>query len=235
VVGDGVSYANGSSYIALQTNTGIEPDLNPTYWGQLAAAGASGPAGVAGPTGAQGAAGAAATVAIGTVTTGEAGSFAAVTNSGSSSAAVLNFTIPQGAAGSGGSGGTSGIPFAVISHVEPSGGTPGTTPEYYSVNTSTASAIESASLLTWVPAGCTVTALNVYSQLTASTTLTLRTFATLPSTGVTLLTCTVAAGPSSTTCTVPSGTQVPAGFIDYKITTENGPASPTIWTALACN
>lgn len=38
----------------------------------------------------------AATVAVGTVTTGAAGSSAAVTNSGTSSAATLNFTIPKG-------------------------------------------------------------------------------------------------------------------------------------------
>lgn len=44
-----------------------------------------------------GTAGAAASVAIGTVTTGAAGSLATVTNSGSSAAAVLDFTIPQGA------------------------------------------------------------------------------------------------------------------------------------------
>ncbi len=43
--------------------------------------------------------GAAATVAVGKVTTGAAGSSAAVTNSGTSGAAVLNFTIPRGAQG----------------------------------------------------------------------------------------------------------------------------------------
>ena len=48
--------------------------------------------------------GTAATVTVGTVTTGAAGSSATVANSGTSSAAVFNFTIPQGAAGSGGSG-----------------------------------------------------------------------------------------------------------------------------------
>jgi hypothetical protein len=51
--------------------------------------GAKGASGVAGATGAPGAA---ATVAVGAVTTG---STAAVTNSGSSSAAVLNFTLPS--------------------------------------------------------------------------------------------------------------------------------------------
>lgn len=44
-----------------------------------------------------GTAGASASVAIGTVTTGAAGSSATVTNSGSSAAAVLDFSIPQGA------------------------------------------------------------------------------------------------------------------------------------------
>lgn len=43
--------------------------------------------------------GAAATVSVGKVTTGAAGSGAAVTNSGTSGAAILNFTIPRGAQG----------------------------------------------------------------------------------------------------------------------------------------
>lgn len=43
--------------------------------------------------------GAAATVTVGKVTTGAAGSNAAVTNSGTSGAAILNFTIPRGATG----------------------------------------------------------------------------------------------------------------------------------------
>ena len=43
--------------------------------------------------------GAAATVTVGKVTTGAAGSSAAVTNSGTSGAAILNFTIPRGAQG----------------------------------------------------------------------------------------------------------------------------------------
>ena len=52
-----------------------------------------------GAQGPQGKPGEAATIEIGTVTTAPAGSDAAVTNSGTSSAAVLNFTIPQGATG----------------------------------------------------------------------------------------------------------------------------------------
>lgn len=52
----------------------------------------------------KGAPGDGATVVIGSVTTGAAGSQAAVTNSGTSKDAVLNFTIPRGDTGSGGGG-----------------------------------------------------------------------------------------------------------------------------------
>jgi hypothetical protein len=45
--------------------------------------------------------GAAATISIGAITTGNAGSNATVTNSGTTSAAVLDFTIPRGDAGAG--------------------------------------------------------------------------------------------------------------------------------------
>ena len=50
--------------------------------------------------------GTAATVTVGTTTTGAAGTNASVTNSGSTSAAVFNFTIPQGTAGANGGSST---------------------------------------------------------------------------------------------------------------------------------
>jgi hypothetical protein len=59
------------------------------------------------PTGARGAAGTSATVAVGTTTTGAAGSSAIVTNSGTTSAAVFNFTIPRGDTGAAGASGGS--------------------------------------------------------------------------------------------------------------------------------
>lgn len=71
-------------------------------------AGAIGATGSQGPAGAAGAAGAAATISVGTVTTGAPGSSATVTNSGTSSAAVLDFAIPAGAAGSNGATGATG-------------------------------------------------------------------------------------------------------------------------------
>lgn len=55
-----------------------------------------------GSPGAKGDPGAAATVKVGTVTTGEPGTDAIVTNSGTESAAVLDFTIPRGETGAGG-------------------------------------------------------------------------------------------------------------------------------------
>jgi hypothetical protein len=61
-----------------------------------------------GASGARGAAGASATVSVGAVTTGAPGSQASVTNSGSPGNAILNFAIPQGAAGQNGTNGTDG-------------------------------------------------------------------------------------------------------------------------------
>lgn len=59
-----------------------------------------GPQGETGPQGPSGAPGAAATINVGTVTTTVYGNPAQVTNSGTASAAVLDFVIPQGAPGS---------------------------------------------------------------------------------------------------------------------------------------
>lgn len=107
-IGDAVS-EGGASYIALANNLNVDPALDVagsgTTWALLVARGATGPAGATGATGPQGATGAtgaagpagtAATVTVGTTTTGASGSSASVTNSGTASAAVLNFTIPQG-------------------------------------------------------------------------------------------------------------------------------------------
>ena len=67
-----------------------------------------GPTGPTGPTGATGPAGAAATIAVGTTSTGAEGTNAAVTNSGTSSAAVFDFTIPRGDTGATGPAGADG-------------------------------------------------------------------------------------------------------------------------------
>lgn len=70
--------------------------------------GVQGLQGIQGPKGNDGATGAAATIKVGIVTTGAAGTAAKVVNSGTTSAAVLDFTIPQGAKGDKGEQGTGG-------------------------------------------------------------------------------------------------------------------------------
>lgn len=66
------------------------------------------PRGATGATGNPGADGKAATIQIGSVTTGAAGSNVSVTNSGNSSNAILNFTIPKGDKGDKGDTGNTG-------------------------------------------------------------------------------------------------------------------------------
>ncbi len=77
--------------------TGATGDMGPT-----GATGDMGPEGPAGPTGETGPTGAAATITIGSVTTGDPGTEASVTNSGTSEDAVFDFVIPRGSPGGGG-------------------------------------------------------------------------------------------------------------------------------------
>lgn len=77
--------------------------------GETGPAGATGPQGPQGDPGPQGTAGTAATITIGAVTTGSAGTNVSVTNSGTSTAATLNFTIPRGDTGAQGDPGP-GLP-----------------------------------------------------------------------------------------------------------------------------
>ena len=74
--------------------------------------GQQGEKGADGAKGDTGAAGTAATIAVGNVSTGAAGSKAAVTNVGSETAAKFDFTIPQGAKGDKGDKGDDGAPGA---------------------------------------------------------------------------------------------------------------------------
>jgi hypothetical protein len=105
VSGDAVAF-NGSSYLSVTTpNIGITPGTDTSFWQVLAAAGGPGIAGSNGAQGAQGNDGAAASIQIGTTATGPAGTAAMVQNVGSPNAAILNFTVPQGAAGPAGAPG----------------------------------------------------------------------------------------------------------------------------------
>jgi hypothetical protein len=208
-----------ATYLGTTTSLGSQPDVSPAQWAVLAqngVPGATGPSGVA------------ATVSVGTVTTGAAGSQASVTNSGTASAAVLNFTIPQGANGTGGSGsgaGTSGIPFASVYH-SVSFSVP-----FQSVNSSNSAAAEADSVLTWVPAGCTATTLNVFSRQSNTVNVTLRE-GTPGNMADTALVCSVAPGAA---CTASGNATVAAGnFVDFSVSGASGSAAG-VWTALACN
>jgi hypothetical protein len=214
---DAVTFA-GATYLATSANVGVEPDLNGSVWTVLAAAGS------AGPTGAPGAA---ATVAVGTVTTGAPGTAATVVNAGTTAAAVLNFTIPQGAPGAAGSGSSgAGVSTGLGSMVHQVS----YVALYYSVNSSNQSATEDATVLTWVPNGCTASQLQVFSQQGATITVTLR--VGMPGAMAdTSLSCQAATGAS---CTANGSVSVPAGgFVDLSVA--HADSSPQgVWTALSC-
>jgi hypothetical protein len=212
---------NGTTYLAATTSLGSQPDVSPGQWAVLAqngVVGATGPSGVA------------ATVSVGTVTTGAAGTQASVTNSGTASAAVLNFTIPQGAAGPSGSGtgsggGTSGIPFASLYHAVSFSSI------FYSVNSANSAGTETESVLTWVPAGCAATQLNVFSHQSSTLTVTLRQ-GTPGSMANTTLACSVSSGSA---CTATGNVTIAAGnFVDFVVSGSSG-ITAGVWMALACN
>ena len=100
--------------------------------------GAKGDTGATGATGATGSPGAAATVSVGTTTTGQPGTNASVTNSGTQSAAVLNFTIPKGAKGDNGNPGSA----ATIAVGTVTTGLPGTSATVTNVGTSSAAVFD---------------------------------------------------------------------------------------------
>ena len=106
---------------------------------------------------------------------------------------------------------------------------------YFSVNNSNGSTTESTpnSVLTWVPAGCTATALNVFSEQGGTITVKLR-YGSSPASMVTslYLTCTVSPGDL---CTATGSDPIPVnGFVDLIISNANStPAG--VWTALTCN
>jgi hypothetical protein len=84
------------------------PQGDPGPPGPQGIQGLIGPAGTNGTNGINGTNGAAATIAVGTVMSGSPGSTPIILNSGTPSAAVFNFVIPQGATGATGATGAQG-------------------------------------------------------------------------------------------------------------------------------
>ena len=110
--GNGILSGTGSPAAGLGVNGDwyIDTGADAIYGPKTAGAWGSptslvGPAGAAGATGSQGPA---ATIAVGTVTTGAAGSSASIVNSGTTGAAVFDFTIPRGEVGNTGPTGATG-------------------------------------------------------------------------------------------------------------------------------
>lgn len=99
-IGDGLLTAANLPFQNAIGPTGPQGAIGPT--GPTGATGATGTTGATGPTGK------AATITVGTVTTGVAGSDAAVENVGDEHSAKFNFTIPRGATGITGSTGPTG-------------------------------------------------------------------------------------------------------------------------------
>jgi hypothetical protein len=196
------------------------------------ATGATGANGATGAAGTDGSNGSAATIAIGTTTTGAAGTSASVTNSGSSSAAVFNFTIPQGVAGSGGSS-TSGIPFTTVSR------SIGVSEYFNPVQALVAISSPADNIFTWVAEQCTIPSIAIYSKYSEALIVDLQYNTSGSGTGTTSLglPCSVAANEGSCTATGP--VTVNAGsFLIFYITQSGGGApagTGTLWTAFTCS
>ena len=97
----------GQSYVNFVPCQGIPP-TNTSHWLLIAGKGDKGDPGDKGDKGDSGPQGQAASVSVGSVQTGQPGEAASVVNAGTSSAAVLNFVIPQGAKGETGAQGPKG-------------------------------------------------------------------------------------------------------------------------------
>lgn len=114
-----------------------------------------GPQGPTGATGPSGGPGSAATIAIGTVSTLSSGSSATVANAGTVNAAVLNFGIPQGAAGPAGSVTSSTGALTLDNNATP----PTTT------STQTAIYSDATGILKWIPVSSGVAKLFSFLNL----------------------------------------------------------------------
>lgn len=103
---------DGAGTITVGTTTTGDPGTNASITNSGTAQNAilnfTIPRGETGATGEQGPAGEAATVTVGSTTTGDPGTDASVTNSGTTQNAILNFTIPRGETGATGAQGPQG-------------------------------------------------------------------------------------------------------------------------------
>ena len=97
-IGNTTTGAPGTN--AVVTNTGTAEDAILNFTIPRGATGVAGPTGATGPTGPTGPTGETPTISIGTVTTGDPGTQAAASITGTAPNYILNLTIPQGPTGS---------------------------------------------------------------------------------------------------------------------------------------
>ena len=169
----GIGYTGSASTIAGYTGSkGDRGDVG--YTGSQGVGYTGSASTVVGYTGSAGGGGVAATISIGTVAAGAPGSTPIVTNSGTSNAATLNFTIPTGYSGSAGPAGTASgggaysftVTFNGASQVD----TVTNLPSGWSCPTKSANSIQIAHTVGKPPVGFSVSGL----QTTSGTTVNLR-------------------------------------------------------------
>lgn len=224
-VNDAVSYS-GSAYVAIAGNQATAPTgsaYSSTAWSLLASAGSTGPQGVT-PT-----------FAIGSVTTGAAGSQAAVMLTSSGTTNTLNFSLPRGdtgAAGSNGAGGgtgTAGVTFTTVHTLASVDyGT-----QFYSAVTDKALPGEGPALLAQMPANCSVSSVTVYNAGQRNATLALHAFTTPGGAITTNISCPTAT-PGASTCTVSPAAELGGKFIDLAITSTSS-TTTYLYTLFTCN
>ena len=224
-VNDAVSY-NGSSYIATASSTNVQPG-SPSgsgAWTLLAAQGvmgASGPAGSTGPTGAT------PTISIAGTHTGAAGSAAIVQNVGTATSVQLDFTIPQGEAGSSGAGSSSGV-FTTVHTVPPVNAGP----QVHSPLVDGRSAGDAFAVLGYLPATCKLNTVQVYNSSPTDAKLEIHTGVPGNMIVTAAGACTVKAN-TTTICNGP-GTLGSSSFVSFGITSGSS-ITTYLYTQFSCN
>lgn len=223
---DGVSYS-GSSYIALASNTGLPPigfAGSAAAWALLAAQGATGVSGPAGPTGP---AGTAPSISVAATRTGAAGTQAVVQNVGTATDIQLDFTIPQGAAGSGGGGSGSGVYTTVHTVAAQNAGM-----QVYSPLVNGSAASDAFTVLGYLPAACKLSSVLVYNSAATDGRFEIHTGTPGNMTATAAGSCAIRAN-AATTCAGP-GTLGTNNFVSFGIASGSS-AQSFIYTQFSCD
>ena len=224
-VSDAVVY-QGSSYIAIASNAGVQPTGaagSASAWALLAAQGLSG---ATGATGATGPAGTAPTITVAATHTGAAGTQAVVQNVGTAANVQLDFTIPQGAAGTGGGSG-SGVFSSVHTVAAQNAGL-----QVHSPLANSSASGDAFAVLGYLPSTCNLSTVLVYNSAAADARFEIHTGTPGNMTTTAAGTCTLRAN-AATTCTGP-GVLGSSNFVSFGITS-GSTAQTFVYTQFSCN